>query len=89
MGTDPAGAIKITPAKLDDDKTREERRRIVPRGEGLWIDKPTGTRSLRQTCGRFSVRGPAAWRVDGGTGKKRITAFVECKELRDRWYRIR
>jgi hypothetical protein len=41
-------------------------------------------RSLRQTCGRFSVRGPAAWRVDGGTGKKITTSILECKGLRNR-----
>src|SRR5580693_7862094 len=68
-------------------KTRVERRRFVPRGEGLSSDKSTGLRSLRQTCGRFSVRGPAAWRVDGGTGKKITTGIPECKGLRNRWCR--
>jgi hypothetical protein len=61
-----------------------KRRRIVPRGEGLSSDKSTDLRSLRQTCGRFSVRGPAAWRVDGGTGKKITTSILECKGLRNR-----
>jgi hypothetical protein len=51
---------------------------------GLSSDKSTGLRSLRQTCGRFSVRGPAAWRVDGGTGKKITTSIMECKGLRNR-----
>lgn len=80
---------EIMPATEANGKKREERRRIVPRGEGLSSDKSTGLRSLRQTCGRFSVRGPAAWRVDGGTEKKRITGFAKCKELPNRWYRIR
>src|SRR5580693_5236754 len=50
-------------------KTGEKRRRFVPRGEGLWSDKTTVLRLPVKTFGRFSVRGPAAWRKDGGTGK--------------------
>ena len=69
-------------------KTRVKRRRIVPRGEGLSSDKSTGLRSLRQTCGRFSVRGPAAWRVDGGTEKKITMSIPECKGLRNGWCQI-
>src|SRR5271163_3083412 len=69
-------------------KTRVERRRIVPRGEGLSRDKSTGLRSLRQTYGRFSVRGPAAWRLDGGTGKETITRLIECKGLPNRLWDI-
>jgi hypothetical protein len=69
-------------------KTRVERRRIDPLGEGLSSDKSTALRSLRQTSGRFSVRGPAAWRVDGGTGKKITTRNLECKGLPNRLYRI-
>src|SRR5271170_3718465 len=65
-------------------KTRVRRRRIDPRGEGLSSDKSTGLRPLRQTCGRFSVRGPAAWRVDGGTEKKITTSILECKGLPNR-----
>src|SRR2546430_13225407 len=41
---------------------REERRRCIPRGEGLSSDRPTFLRSPVKTFGRFSVRGPAAWR---------------------------
>src|SRR5271165_162248 len=71
-----------------DGKTRVKRRRIVPRGEGLSSDKSTGLRSLRQTCGRFSVRGPAAWRVDGGTEKKITMSIPKCKGLRNGWCQI-
>ena len=74
---------------------REERRRCIPRGEGL-----SSVRSIRytpgppaKTCGRFLFRGPAAWRVgpeifgavlttDGGTGKNTNTARWACKALR-------
>ena len=41
---------------------REERRRCIPRGEGLSSDKSTLHGSPAKTFGRFSVRGPAAWR---------------------------
>src|SRR5207302_9089481 len=41
---------------------REERRRCFPRGEGLSSDKSTFLRLPVKTFGRFSVRGPAAWR---------------------------
>src|SRR5216684_5920423 len=53
--------------------TREERRRFVPRGEGLWNDRSTRHGSPVKTFGRFSVRGPAAWRKDGGTEKNSNT----------------
>ena len=49
---------------------REKRRNFVPRGEGLWRDKPTKLRSRGETFSSFSVRGPAAWRLDGGTTKQ-------------------
>src|SRR6267143_685110 len=63
-------------------ETREERRRFVPRGEGLWSDRSTHSRSPAKTFGRFSVRGPAAWRKDGGTEKNSNTTHTACKELR-------
>src|SRR5229473_1221066 len=63
-------------------ETREERRRFVPRGEGLWSDRSTQCRSPAKTFGRFSVRGPAAWRKDGGTGKNSNTMRSACKDLR-------
>ncbi len=63
-------------------KTREERRRFVPRGKGLWFDRSTVQRSPVKTFGRFSVRGPAAWRKDGGTEKNSNTMRVACKALR-------
>src|SRR6267378_1660557 len=62
--------------------TREERRRFVPRGEGLWNDRSTRHGSPVTTFGRFSVRGPAAWRKDGGTEKNSNTMRVACKALR-------
>src|SRR5439155_400384 len=43
-------------------RTGEERRRFVPRGEGLSSDRPTHLGSPAKTFGRFSVRGLAAWR---------------------------
>src|SRR6266481_6329239 len=54
-------------------KAREERRRFVPRGEGLSSNRsiPRTLGSPADTFGRFPVRGPAAWRKDGGTGKNR------------------
>src|SRR5712671_1512478 len=63
-------------------RTREERRRFVPRGEGLWSDRSTLVGSPVKTFGRFSVRGPAAWRKDGGTGKNSNTMRNACKALR-------
>src|SRR6266436_5246859 len=60
---------------------REERRRCIPRGEGLWSDKSTLHGSPVKTFGRFSVRGPAAWRKDGGTGKNSNTTRSTCKAL--------
>jgi hypothetical protein len=63
-------------------RTREERRRFVPRGEGLWNDRSTHVWSPVKTFGRFSVRGPAAWRKDGGTGKNSNTMFAACKASR-------
>src|SRR5713226_9425192 len=60
-------------------KIREERRRFVPRGEGLWSDRSTLHRSPVKTFGRFSVRGPAAWRKDGGTEKNSNTMRSACK----------
>src|SRR5882757_2172965 len=62
-------------------RTREERRRFVPRGEGLWFNRSTVHRSPVKTFGRFSVRGPAAWRKDGGTGKNSNTMYSACKAL--------
>src|SRR5260370_11127786 len=67
-------------------ETREERRRFVPRGEGLWSDKSTRHGSHVKTFGRFSVRGPAAWRKDGGTGKNSNTMRTTCKALRYKLY---
>src|SRR5216684_1332419 len=64
-------------------KTREKRRRFVPRGEGLWSHRSTLLRSPAKTFGRFSVRGPAAWRKDGGTGKNTNTMRRACKALRN------
>src|ERR1700719_2363835 len=63
-------------------KRREERRRFVPRGEGLRNDRPTLHGSPVKTFGRFSVRGPAAWRKDGGTEKNTNTMRNACKGLR-------
>ena len=60
---------------------REERRRCIPRGEGLSSDRSTFIRSPVKTFGRFSVRGPAAWRKDGGTGKNSNTMCGACKDL--------
>jgi len=65
-------------------KTREERRRFVPRGEGLCGDRSTLHRSPVKTFGRFSVRGPAAWRKDGGTGKNNNTMRGTCKAFRNK-----
>src|SRR5258708_26516590 len=64
-------------------KTREKRRRFVPRGEGLWSHRSTLLGSPAKTFGRFSVRGPAAWRKDGGTGKNSNTMRRTCKALRN------
>ncbi len=61
---------------------REERRRCIPRGEGLWSDRSTLHASPVKTFGRFSVRGPAAWRKDGGTGENSNTMHKACKALR-------
>src|SRR5438067_4218402 len=60
---------------------REERRRCIPRGEGLSSDRSTFLRSPVKTFGRFSVRGPAAWRKDGGTGENSNTMYGACKDL--------
>src|SRR5260370_33597492 len=59
----------------------EKRADVVPRGEGLWSDRSTHLRSPVKTFGRFSVRGPAAWRMDGGTGKNTNTMRTACKDL--------
>src|SRR5207302_6089900 len=69
-------------------KTREERRRFVPRGEGLSSDGSTLRGSPVKTFGRFSVRGPAAWRKDGGTEKKSNTVRTACKVRRLRLWLI-
>src|SRR6266571_3728595 len=60
-------------------KTRGERRHCIPREEGS-----SSNRSARNTpelpaatFGRFSIRGPAAWRKDGGT-KKTLTRCFAC-----------
>src|SRR6266478_5070603 len=65
-------------------KTRGERRHCIPRGEGS-----SSNRSARNapglpaaTFGRFSVRGPAAWRKDGGTRKNTNMMLCLCKALR-------
>src|ERR1700741_1997925 len=42
---------------------------------------PARTEIARKTFGRFSVRGPAAWRKDGGTGKNSNTMRSACKGL--------
>src|SRR5882724_9580673 len=42
---------------------------------------PVQTEITRKTFGRFSVRGPAAWRKDGGTGKNSNTMCSACKDL--------
>src|SRR5712664_113965 len=67
-------------------KAREGRRRFVPRGEGLSSNRsiPKTLGSPADTFGRFSVRGPAAWRKDGGTGKNSNTARKPCKAFRHR-----
>src|SRR6266481_2597186 len=67
-------------------KAREERRRFVPRGEGLSSNRsiPRTLGSPADTFGRFSVRGPAAWRKDGGTGKNSNTTRKPCKAFRHR-----
>ena len=69
-------------------KTREKRRRFVPRGEGLSSNRsiPETQGSPADTFGRFSVRGPAAWRKDGGTGKNCNTMCKACKALRYMWW---
>src|SRR5215469_19457 len=71
-------------------ETRERRRLCIPRMEGVSRNEPTGTRSIAQTFGRFSIRALAAWRrvdrftvahfTDGGTGKKTNTVSKRCKE---------
>jgi hypothetical protein len=43
--------------------------------------KSTRLGSPSKTCGRFSIRGPAAWRKDGGTGKNTNTMFLSCLAL--------
>src|SRR6266849_3777464 len=70
-------------------KIREERRRFVPRGEGLSSDRSTLHGSPVKTFGRFSVRGPAAWRKDGGTEKNSNTMRTSCKDLPYKLWRIR
>ena len=77
---------EIQPFPAAGAKPREERRLFVPRGEGLWSDRSTLLGSSVKTFGRFSVRGPAAWRKDGGTGKNSNTMRTACKALRyDLW----
>src|SRR5258707_3043751 len=73
---------EIQPFPAAGAKPREERRLFVPRGEGLWSDRSTLLGSSVKTLGRFSVRGPAAWRKDGGTGKNSNTMRTACKALR-------
>src|SRR6267378_4942087 len=73
---------EIQPFPAAGAKLREERRLFVPRGEGLWSDRSTLLGSSVKTFGRFSVRGPAAWRKDGGTGKNSNTMRTACKALR-------
>src|SRR6267378_2523391 len=73
---------EIQPFPAAGAKPREERRLFVPRGEGLWSDRSTLLGSSVKTFGRFSVRGPAAWRKDGGTGKNSNTMRSACKALR-------
>src|SRR6266851_1322576 len=65
-------------------EAREGRRRFVPRGEGLSSNRsiPRTLGSPADTFGRFSVRGPAAWRKDGGTGKNSNTMSKPCKAFR-------
>src|SRR5215468_6638368 len=78
---------------------REERRLSIPQLEVSFRNIPTGFRLgasfnakplKRHTFGRFSVRGPAAWRVisDGGTGRKCITTTCPCKALLKPLWRI-
>src|ERR1700674_3198530 len=77
---------EIQPFPTAGAKPREERQLFVPRGEGLWSDRSTHLGSSVKTFGRFSVRGPAAWRKDGGTGKNSNTMRTACKALRyDLW----
>src|SRR5713101_2670940 len=78
----PLDNCKSQPFSRAGARTREERRRFVPRGEGLWSDRSTLVGSPVKTFGRFSVRGPAAWRKDGGTGKNSNTMRNACKALR-------
>src|SRR5712691_12214267 len=78
----PLDNCKSQPFSRAGARTREERRRFVPRGEGLWSDRSTLVGSPVKTFGRFSVRGPAAWRKDGGTRKNTNTMFCLCKALR-------
>src|SRR5260370_483958 len=78
----PSGERLVVPLSRAGARTREERRRFVPRGEGLWSDRSTLVGSPVKTFGRFSVRGPAAWRKDGGTGKNSNTMRNACKALR-------
>src|SRR6266481_2452460 len=73
---------EIQPFPAAGAKPREERRLFVPRGEGLWSDRSTLLGSSVKTLGRFSVRGPAAWRKDGGTGENSNTMRTACKALR-------
>jgi len=54
---------------------REERRLSFPRREGSSRDASVRNRQKENTFGRFSFRGPAAWRLDGGTGEKRSMAI--------------
>src|SRR5258707_5700345 len=82
----PLDNCKSQPLSRAAARTREGRRRFVPRGEGLWSDRSTLHGSPVKTFGRFSVRGPAAWRKDGGTGKNSNTMRNACKALRhDLW----
>src|SRR5713101_9273768 len=78
----PLDNCKSQPFSRAGARTREERRRFVPRGECLRSERSTLVGSPVKTFGRFSVRGPAAWRKDGGTGKNSNTMRNACKALR-------
>src|SRR6266852_6328623 len=72
---------KSQPFPTAGARSREERRSFVPRWEGLWSDRSTLHGSPVKTFGRFSVRGPAAWRMDGGAGENSNTMRTACKAL--------
>src|SRR5260370_27368029 len=62
---------EIQPFPTAGQKTREESRRFVPRGEALCTDRATHIGLPAKTFGRFSVRSPAAWRKGWGAGRAR------------------